>query len=117
MRRPGSRADVAPVGWELPAAGALCWLATAVLLLPVGQGMASWLFGGGYVWPPGSLLASVGGLLTGYPGRGVAARSTADLASSASVYTLITVLELVALAAAVWVGVLWWRLLGSPARC
>jgi type IV secretion system protein VirD4 len=71
MRRPGWRTDVAPIGWELPAAGGLCWLAAATVLLPVGQGVASWLFGGGYVWPHGSLLASVGGLLTGHPGRGV----------------------------------------------
>jgi hypothetical protein len=51
MRRPGWRTDVAPVGWELPVAGALCWLAAAVLLVSVGQGVASWLFGGGFVWP------------------------------------------------------------------
>jgi type IV secretion system protein VirD4 len=115
MRRPGWRTDVAPVGWELPAAGGLCWLAAAVLLVPVGQGVASWLFGGGFVWPHGSLLAGVGGLLTGHPGRGVAARSAADLACSAWVYTLITLVELVALAASVWLGVLWWRLLGPGA--
>jgi hypothetical protein len=115
MRRPGWRTDVAPVGWELPAVGGLCWLVAAVLSLPVGQAVASWLFGGGYVWPRESLLASIGGLLTGHPGRGLAARSAAGLASSAWVYTLITVLEVVALAAAVWLGVLWWRLLGPGA--
>jgi type IV secretion system protein VirD4 len=115
MRRPGWRTDVAPISWELPAAGGLCWLAAAVLLLPVGQGVASWLFGGRFVWPHESLLASVGGLLTGHPARGVAARSAADLPSSAWVYTLITVLELVALAVTVWLGVLWWRLLGPGA--
>ena len=115
MRRPGWRADVSPVGWEVPVAGAVCWLVAAVLLLPVGQGVASELFGGGYVWPRKSLLASIGGLLTGRPGRGVAVRSVADLASSAWVYALITVVELVALAAAVWLAVLWWRLLGPGA--
>jgi type IV secretion system protein VirD4 len=115
MRRPGWRSDVAPIGWELPAAGGLCWLAVAVLLVPVSQGVASWLFGGGYVWPHGSLLACVGGLLTGHPGRGVAMTSAGDLASSAWVYALITFLELVALAATVWLGVLWWRLFGPGA--
>jgi type IV secretion system protein VirD4 len=103
------------VGWELPAAGAVCWLVAAVLLLPVGQGVASQLFGGGFVWPRESVPASIGGLLTGHPGRGVPVTSAADLASSAWIYTLITALELVALAAAVWLGVLWWRLLGPGA--
>jgi hypothetical protein len=115
MRRPGWRTDVAPIGWELPAAGGLCWLGAAVLLLPVGQGVASWVFGGGFVWPHESLLASVGGLLAGRPGRGVAVRSVADLASSAWIYVLIALVELVALAVAVWLGVLWWRLLGPGA--
>jgi type IV secretion system protein VirD4 len=115
MRRRGWRTDVAAFGWELPAAGGVCWLAAAVLLLPVGQGVASWLFGGGYVWPHESLLAGVGGLLTGHPGRGVAMTSAGDLASSALIYALITVLELVALAAAVWLGVLWWRQMGPGA--
>jgi type IV secretion system protein VirD4 len=115
MRRPGWRADVAPVGWELPAAGGLCWLAAATLLLPVGQGVASWLFGGGFVWPRGSVLTSVGGLLTGHTGRGVAVSSIADLAASAWIYLLIASVELVALAAAGWLGVWWWRLLGPGA--
>jgi hypothetical protein len=115
MRRPGWRGDVAPVSWELPAAGAFGWLVAAVLLLPVGQGVASWLFGGGFVWPRESLPASIGGLLTGRPGRGVAVTSVANLASSVWIYALITLLELVALAVAVWLGVLWWRLLGPGA--
>jgi hypothetical protein len=115
MRRPSWRTDVAPVGWELPAAGALCWLAATMLLLPVGQAVASELFGGGFVWPRKSLPASIGGLLTGHPGRGAAVTSAAALASSSWIYALITVLELVALAAAVWLGVVWWRLLGAGA--
>ena len=86
-----------------------------MLLLPVGQGVASELFGGGFVWPRGSLLVSIGGLLTGRPGRGVAVTSVAELASSAWVYALITTVELVALAAAVWLAVVWWRLLGPGA--
>jgi type IV secretion system protein VirD4 len=115
MRRPGWRTDVAPIGWELPAAGGLCWLAVAALLLPTGQGAASWLFGGGFVWPHGSLLHSIGGLLGGHPGRGVAVASITDLPPSALIYLLIAVLELAAVAAAVWLGVLWWRLLGPGA--
>jgi hypothetical protein len=41
--------------------------------------------------------------------------SAGELASSAWIYALITLLELVALAASVWLGVLWWRLLGPGA--
>jgi hypothetical protein len=41
--------------------------------------------------------------------------SDGDLASSAWIYALITLLELVALAAVVWLGVWWWRLLGPGA--
>jgi hypothetical protein len=54
-------------------------------------------------------------LLTGRPGRGVVVRSAGDLASSSWIYAVITLLELVALAAAVWLALLWWRLLGPGA--
>jgi hypothetical protein len=41
--------------------------------------------------------------------------SAGDLASSAWIYTLITLVELVALAVTVWLGVLWWRQMGPGA--
>ena len=115
MRRQASRVDVQPVGWELPAAGVLCWLVLAALLLPGGQGAASWLFGGGFVWPHVSLLQSVGGLLTGQAGRGLAAKDVAHLASIPLIYVIILLVELVLFPVTVWAGVLWWRRLGPGA--
>ncbi len=115
MRRQGSRVDVQPVSWELPAAGALCWLVLAALLMPAGQGTASWLFGGGFVWPHASLLHSVGGLLTGQAGRGLAAKDVAHLASIPLIYSIILLVELVLFTVTVWAGVLWWRRLGPGA--
>jgi type IV secretion system protein VirD4 len=115
MRRQGSRVDVQPISWELPAAGALCWLVLAALLMPAGQGAASWLFGGGFVWPNGSLLHSVGGLLAGRPGYGLAARDVAQLASGPLIYVIILLAELVLFTVTVWGVVVWWRRLGPGA--
>jgi type IV secretion system protein VirD4 len=115
MRRQASRVDVQPIGWELPAAGVLCWLVLAALLLPAGQGAASWLFGGGFVWPHGSLLHSVGGLLAGQAGRGLAAKDVAHLASGPLIYLLVALAELALFMAASWATVLWWRRLGPGA--
>ncbi len=85
MRRQWSRVDVQPITWELPAAGALCWLVLAALLLPGGQGAASWLFGG------------------------------AHLASIPLIYLLVALAELVLFTVTVWGVVLWWRHLGPGA--
>jgi type IV secretion system protein VirD4 len=115
MRRQGSRVDVQPISWELPAAGALCWLVLAALLMPAGQGTASWLFGGGFVWPHGSLLHSVGGLLAGHPGQGLAAKDVAQLASIPLIYVIILLAEVVLFTVTVWGVVLWWRHLGPRA--
>jgi type IV secretion system protein VirD4 len=115
MRREGSRIDVQPITWELPAAGALCWLVLAALLLPAGQGTASWLFGGEFVWPHVSLLHSLGGLLTGHPGLGLATKDVAHLASGPLIYLLVALAELALFMAASWATVLWWRHLGPGA--
>jgi type IV secretion system protein VirD4 len=115
MRRQASRVDVQPISWELPAAGVLCWLVLAALLLPGGQGTASWLFGGGFVWPHGSLLQSVGGLLTVQAGRGLAAKDVAHLASIPLIYLITLLAELVLFTVTVWGVVLWWRYLGPGA--
>jgi type IV secretion system protein VirD4 len=115
MRRQRSRIDVQPITWELPAAVALCWPVLAALLLPGAQGAASWLFGGGFVWPHGSLLHSIGGLLSGHPGLGLAARDVAHLASGPLIYLLVTLAELALFTTASWATVLWWRHLGPGA--
>jgi hypothetical protein len=118
MATPRSRADVAPVTWELPVAGGACWLLLVLMLLPTWQGTACWLFSGGFVWPRGStpLMRSVGGLMTGRPGEGLAGRDLVHLASTSLIYALIVLGELLLTAATVWAIVLWWRHLGPGAR-
>jgi type IV secretion system protein VirD4 len=113
-----SRADVQPVTWEIPVAGAACWLLLALMLLPAGQGAAGWLFAGGFVWLHGSaaLMQSIGGLLTGNPGRGLSGHDVAHLASAPSIYLLIVLGELLLIGITVWVIVAWWRYLGPGAR-
>lgn len=113
-----SRADVQPVTWEVPAVAGTCWLVLVVMLFPAGQGSAGWLFAGGFVWPHGStpLLHSIGGLITGQPGKGLAGKDVARLASTPSIYLLIVLGELLLTAATAWVIVLWWRYLGPGAR-
>jgi type IV secretion system protein VirD4 len=113
-----SRADVAPVTWEVPVAGGACWLLLVVMMFPAGQGAAGWLFAAGFVWPRGStaLLRSISGLMTGQPGKGLAGEDVVHLASAPSIYLLIVLGELLLTAATVWVIVLWWRYLGPGAR-
>lgn len=110
--------DVQPVTWEVPVAGGACWLLLVVMLFPAGQGAAGWLFAGGFVWPRGSapLLRSVGGLMSGQPGKGLAAKDITHLASTPSIYLLIVFGELLLTAMTVWVILAWWRHLGPGAR-
>jgi hypothetical protein len=118
--RAGQRArqDVQPLTWELPAAGAAAWLAGAVLMLPGGQGAAGAVFGRGWVWPEGgrALLASIGGLFSGRPGRGLTVGEAARIPAAGSVYLLILIGELLLAAAAIYAVVLWWRHLGPGAH-
>jgi hypothetical protein len=109
-----ARHDVQPLTWELPAAGAAAWLAGAALLLPAGQGMAGVVFGRGWAWPRGgrAVLASIGGLASGHPGRGMTALEANRIPAAGSVYLLIVVAELLLAAGAVYAVVLWWRHLG-----
>jgi hypothetical protein len=84
-------------------------------LVPGGQGTASWLFGGGFVWPHASLPHSIGGLLAGQAGRGLAAKDVARLASGPLIYLITLLAELVLFTVTVWGVVLWWRHLGPGA--
>ena len=104
--------DVGPAGWELPAAAVLVWLTAGALLLPVGRAVAALLTGGGWVWPgrSGTLVAAVGGLLTGDTAAGLTAAQVAALPSPAAVYTGVTavlILFLAGSAAAAWAGHRW----------
>lgn len=104
-----------PLTWELPAAAGLAWAAVAAVLLPAGRGAASWLTGGGWLWPRtgAGLAASVGGLLAGHPGAGLAREAAAALPRPWVVYLLLTLVQAAWLSAALLGLRAWWRT-GGP---
>ena len=56
MRVQQSRTHVLPLTWEIPATIAASWLFLSLMVLPVGQGAASWLEGEGFSWPEGRVV-------------------------------------------------------------
>jgi hypothetical protein len=95
-------------GWEVAIAviaGGGLVIALAALL---GLALAALLFGGGWVWPHGtSTIGSVlRGLFTGHPGHGLQPLEAKRVPAAAAMYVCVGVLELVFIAALVWVGVL-----------
>ena len=110
MTTPSRRRDPQPIsrGWELAVVavgGALIAVALAAL---VGLGLASGLWGGGWVWPrgPETVTHVLGGLLSGDPGRGLPPDQLRQVAEPLQVYTCVAVAELVLLTAAVVTAVL-----------
>ncbi|MCF6745972.1 conjugal transfer protein [Blastococcus sp. KM273128] len=85
--------------------GALIAVALAAL---AGLGLASALWGGGWVWPQGTETIShvLGGLLSGDPGRGLPPNQLARVARPVPVYACVAAAELVLLTAAVITAVL-----------
>ena len=119
MRGPRwERGDAVPVSWEIPAAAATGWAVIAALLLPAAQGVAAWLCGAGWVWPRGAagLASSVGGLLTGRPGRGLGVDEAARVPAAALVYGTVGVAQGLLVAATATAVLWWWRHLGPGAR-
>jgi hypothetical protein len=95
-------------GWEVAVtviAGTALVIALAALL---GNGLAALLFGGGWVWPHGtSTIGSVlGGLATGHPAHGLPPDEATRVAAPAVVYVCVAVVELLFIAALVWVATL-----------
>jgi len=94
---------------------ALVALAGVALLLVlaalVGLGVAAALFGGGWVWPAGhdTVGAVAGGLLSGHPGAGLPSAAAARVPAPSVVYGCIAVVEVLTVALAALVGVLFWR--------
>jgi len=94
---------------------ALVALAGVALLLVlaalVGLGVAAALFGGGWVWPAGNdtVGAVAGGLLSGHPGAGLPSPAAARVPASSVVYGVVAVVEVLTVALAALVGVLFWR--------
>ena len=104
------RRDPQPVsqGWEIAVAaigGALLGLGLAAL---AGLGLASAVFGSGWVWPHGTDTIGhvIGGVLTGQPGRGLPPTQIQLVAARGAVYGCIAGSELVVIVLAVTVGVL-----------
>jgi hypothetical protein len=92
--------------------GAALVLALAAL---VGLGVAAFLFGGGWVWPPTSASAvhTLGGLVTGHPGRGLDAAAGRRVPGRFAVYAVVAVVEAVLIV--VTVGCLRWAMVTSRA--
>ena len=110
MTTPFRRRDPQPIsrGWELAVAavgGALIAVALAAL---VGLGLASALWGGGWVWPQGTetITHVLGGLLQGKPGRGLPPDQLRQVAGPTPVYACVAAAELILLTAAVITAVL-----------
>ncbi|MCU1613194.1 MAG: uncharacterized protein JWO98_734 [Frankiales bacterium] len=102
---PQRRRDPQPIsrGWELAAAavgGALIAVALAAL---AGLGLASALWGEGWVWPYGTetIVHVLGGLLHGDPGRGLPPDQLRQVAGPVPVYTCVVAVELVLVITAV----------------
>ncbi|WP_166533104.1 conjugal transfer protein [Blastococcus xanthinilyticus] len=110
MTTPFRRRDPQPIArgseWAVAAVGgALIAVALAAL---VGLGVASALWGGGWVWPKGTetITHVLGGLLHGDPGRGLPPDQLRQVAGPIPVYACVAAAELVLLTAAVLAAVL-----------
>ncbi|WP_299960082.1 conjugal transfer protein [uncultured Modestobacter sp.] len=110
MTTPSRRREPQPIGrgWELAVAavgGALIAIGLAAM---AGLGLASALWGGGWVWPVGTDMASrvLGGLLSGDPGRGLSPDQLGKVAGPIPVYACVAAAEIVLLTIAVSTAVL-----------
>jgi len=107
------RRDPQPVGRGgeiafVALAGVLLALALAALL---GLGVASAVFGGGWVWPhgTGTIGHVLAGLLTGHPGRGLPSTLAARVPGAIAVYSCVALTELALLVASIAAAVLFLR--------
>jgi hypothetical protein len=110
MTTPSRRRDPQPIsrGWELAVAAAGGALIAVALAALIGLGLASALWGGGWVWPRGTEVVThvLGGLLRGDPGRGLPSDQLRQVAGPVPVYACVAVAELVLLTVAVVTAVL-----------
>lgn len=104
------RRDPQPIsqGWEVAAAVIGGVLLGAGLAALAGLGLASALWGGGWVWPHGTdtITHVLGGLVQGQPGRGLAPAQRRLVAAPGGVYVCVAVAELTLVALAITIGVL-----------
>ncbi len=104
------RRDPQPMsqGWEVAAAvigGVLLGFGLAAL---AGLGVASAVWGGGWVWPHGTdtITHVLGGILQGHPGRGLPPAQQGLVPGPGAVYGCVAVGELALIALAITAGVL-----------
>src|SRR3954454_14778156 len=95
---PQRRRDPQPMsrGWELAAAAAGGALIAVALASLAGLGLASTLWGDGWVWPHGTdtVIHVLGGLLHGDPGRGLPSDQLREVAGPVPVYACVAAAEL-----------------------
>src|SRR3954449_6850377 len=95
------RRDPQPIsrGWELAAAAAGGPPIAVALAALAGLGLASALWGDGWVWPHGTetVIHVLGGLLHGDPGRGLPRDQLRQVAAPIPVYACVAAAELVLL--------------------
>ena len=106
-----------PLTWELPAAVVMAWVCVAVMLLPAGQGVASWLTGAGWAWPStgAALRASLVGLMTGHPYAALVAATAPARPGPGVVYLLLALSEVSWLVVSL-LGLRAWWLTWGPGR-
>jgi hypothetical protein len=116
LTTPPRRRDPQPIGrgWELAVVGAGGALIAVALAALAGLGLASALWGDGWVWPHGTetVIHVLGGLLHGNPGRGLPLDQLRQVAGPVPVYACVAVAELVVVITAVISAVLiprYWR--------
>ena len=104
------RRDPQPMGqgWEAPVAAIGGVLLGAAFAALAGLGVASALWGGGWVWPHSTdtIQHTLGGLLQGHPGRGLAPTQAPLVAGRSAVYGSVALAELLLIALAITAGVL-----------
>jgi hypothetical protein len=107
---PPRRRDPQPIGrgWELAVAAAGGALIAVALAALAGLGLASALWGDGWVWPHGTetVIDVLGGLLHGDPGRGLPPDQLRQVAGPVPVYGCIAAAELILLIGAIKTSVL-----------
>src|SRR3954452_24797230 len=112
---PQRRRDPQPIsrGWELAAAAVGSALIAVGLAALAGLGLASALWGDGWVWPHGTetVVRVLGGLLHGHPGRGLPRDQLRQVAGPVPVYACVAAAELLLLSATITGAVLtsWYR--------
>ena len=104
------RRDPQPVGagWEIAVAVIGAVLLGLGLAALVGLGVASAVFGGGWVWPHGThtIEHTIGGLIAGHPGRGLPPLEARRVPGPVATYACVAACELVLITAAGMVGML-----------